>query len=240
MSIRILTAAAAALFLMSCQAREAPPPAAEAGPIAPILETPDAVDIHSYAKPLQARVTHVALDLNVDFDTKRIGGTATLDIQAKPDAKEIILDDKGLEIEAVTDEAGLPLSYKVGVRDQHLGAPLTIQMGDKRKIVVTYKSAPDAGALQWLTPEQTAGKKHPFLLSQGQSIENRTWIPTQDSPGDPPDLGGVDFGSFRPDGGDERAKGREGGPDSAAAQPLELLFQHGQAGGPLSDRHRRW
>jgi aminopeptidase N len=178
-----LTAAAAALFLMSCQAKEAAPPPAGAGIAAPVLDKPDAIDIHSYAKPLEARVTHVALDLNVDFEAKRIGGTATLDVEAKAGATEIILDDKGLEIEAVTDVAGQPLPYKIGANDEHLGAPLTIQMGNKRKIVITYKSAPDSGALQWLTPEQTAGKKHPFLLSQGQSIENRTWIPTQDSPG---------------------------------------------------------
>jgi leukotriene-A4 hydrolase len=179
----MIAAAVAALFLASCQAEQAPAPQAAAGNVAPILDAPDAVDIHSYARPLEARVSHVALDLNVDFDTKRIGGTATLDIQAKPGAKEIILDDKGLEIEAITDEAGQPLPYKIGVNDEILGAPLSIQMGDKRKIVITYKSAPEAGALQWLTPEQTAGNKHPFLLSQGQSIENRTWIPTQDSPG---------------------------------------------------------
>jgi aminopeptidase N len=180
--LRTLTAAFAALALLSCRAGDAPP-VVDPVEAAPILDTPDAVDIHSFAKPLEARVTHVALDLNVDFDTRRIGGTATLDVQARPDATEIILDDKGLEISAVTDGAGQPLAYKVGTVDENLGAPLTIRMGDKRKIVIHYKSAPDAGALQWLTPEQTAGKKHPFLLSQGQSIENRTWIPTQDSPG---------------------------------------------------------
>ena len=68
-------------------------PRAEAD-VAPVLDTPDALDIHSYAKPLDARVTHVALDLSVDFRTKRVGGTATLDLQARPGIKQIILDDK--------------------------------------------------------------------------------------------------------------------------------------------------
>ncbi|MFL6747836.1 MAG: M1 family metallopeptidase [Sphingomicrobium sp.] len=178
--LRALTAALAALFLLSCQTDTTP---IEPTDVAPILDAPDAVDVHSHAKPLEARVTHLALDLDVDFDARRIGGTATLDIDAKPDATEIILDDKGLEISAITDQAGNPLPYKVGAMDENLGAPLTIRIGDKRKIIIRYKSAPEAGALQWLTPEQTAGKKHPFLLSQGESIENRTWIPTQDSPG---------------------------------------------------------
>ena len=152
--------------------------------VAPILATPDAVDTHSFARPLEARVTHVALDLNVDFDTKRIGGTATLDIQRRPDAKEIVLDDNGLEIEGVADASKEPLQFKVGARDPNLGTPLAIALKpDTKRIVVRYKSAPDAGALLWLTPQQTAGKKAPFLFSQGESIENRSWIPTQDSPG---------------------------------------------------------
>jgi len=152
--------------------------------VAPILSTADAVDPSSFASPLEARVKHVALDLGVDFDTKRIGGTATLDIDRKPDAREIILDDNGLEIESVADASGQPLQWKVGAKDPNLGTPLAIALNpDTSQIVIKYKSAPQAGALLWLTPEQTAGKKLPFLFSQGQSIENRTWIPTQDSPG---------------------------------------------------------
>ena len=157
-------------------------PAAEAA-VAPILSTPDALDTHSFAKPLEARVTHLALDLAIDFDAKRIGGTATLDIDRKPDAKQIILDDKGLDIKSVTDGAGQKLDWTVGAVNKDLGAPLSIALRpDTRKIVINYLSAPGASALLWLTPEQTAGKKYPFVFSQGEAIENRTWIPTQDSP----------------------------------------------------------
>jgi aminopeptidase N len=128
-------------------------------------------------------VTHVALDLAVDFAAKSVAGTATLDVEAKPGVSEIVLDDKGLRIATITTADGKPLPYKVGAVDPILGAPLTVQIGAARKIVIRYASAPDSAALQWLSPEQTAGKKHPYLLSQGQAIENRSWIPTQDSPG---------------------------------------------------------
>ena len=180
--------AAAALVLAGCQMSEdnsaAPAENQQEAQIAPILTTPEAKDTASYARPLEARVHHVALDLNVDFEAKRIGGTATLDIDRKPDAKEIVLDDKGLEIESIADGAGQPLHWKIGAADPKLGSPLAVTLGpDTKRLVIKYKSAPDAGALQWLTPEQTAGKKKPYLFSQGQAIENRSWIPTQDSPG---------------------------------------------------------
>jgi len=151
--------------------------------VAPILATPEARDDQSYARPLEARVTHVALDLVADFKAKRIGGIATLDVEAKPDAKEIVLDSKGLEIAAINGADGKPLPWALGKSDADRGAPLTIQLQGARKIRIAYKSAPEAEALQWLTPEQTAGKTQPFLFSQGQAILNRSWIPTQDSPG---------------------------------------------------------
>ena len=108
-----------AAFLLSAACRvsdqtQTTQPAAEKAAIAPILSTADARDVHSFARPLEARVHHIALDLDVNFDTRRIGGTATLDIDRLPDAKEIILDDNSLEIHAVTDGSGKPLAWKVG------------------------------------------------------------------------------------------------------------------------------
>ncbi len=35
-------------------------------------------------------------------------------------------------------------------------------------VEIEYETSPSATALQWLTPKQTAGKKHPYLFSQCQ------------------------------------------------------------------------
>ena len=151
--------------------------------VAPVLLSEDAKDVHSFARPEAARVSHVALDLAADFEAKRMAGTATLDLVVRPGADEVVLDSKGLEIGGVTDAEGRPLQYALGAADPNLGAPLTVKLNGQQRIRIAYRSAPDAAALQWLGPQQTAGKKQPFLFSQGQAILNRSWIPTQDSPG---------------------------------------------------------
>ena len=178
--MRTLLIAAFAILVASC-ARTAEPP--QAAP-APVLTSAEARDIHSFARPEVARVTHVALDLALDFVARRVAGTATLDVEAQPNAPEILLDTKGLEIEAVTDAAGgRALQWSLGEGNEIMGRPLAVRLDGARRIVVRYRSGPDAAALQWLEPAQTVGGRHPYLFSQGQAILNRTWIPTQDSPG---------------------------------------------------------
>lgn len=170
-------------LLLTASACASVPEAATTRMVAPVLTSADAVDSLSFARPQEARVTHVALDLALDFAARQARGTATLDLEARPDARTLVLDSDGLQVENVTDAAGKPLPFATGAVVAGKGAPLTVEIGAARRIVVHYAANPQADALQWLTPEQTAGKVYPFLFSQGQDILNRSWIPTQDSPG---------------------------------------------------------
>ena len=183
---RAATLAALAVLASACTTMDAEGDTmqTDTAMVSPILTTPEAVDDQTYAQPQVARVTHVALDLDLDFDSQRVGGTATLDVLAKPGADKIVLDSNGLMIRSVTDGQGRTLAYTLGdtVEAGGKGAPLTIMLDGAKKIVIAYDAPADAEALQWLTPEQTAGGKYPYLFSQGQAILNRTWIPTQDSP----------------------------------------------------------
>src|SRR5687767_1323409 len=140
-------------------------------------------DIHSYARPEDVRVTHVALDLNADFDAHVLSGTATLTLQRNGSASEVVLDTKGLDIQRVA-AGDTGLKFALGTEDKILGRALTVDLpAGATEITVTYRTSPDAAALQWPQPSQTAGGKRPYLYSQGEAIFTRTWIPTQDTPG---------------------------------------------------------
>ena len=141
-------------------------------------------DVHSYAQPEKARVTHVSLDLVPDFATKRITGTARLAVQKAADADSIVLDIRDLDITSVRSSMGDSLGYNIGPAKEFLGSPLSIALPpNSDTVVVAYRTSPDAAAVQWLSAEQTAGGKTPFLFTQGEAILTRTWVPTQDGPG---------------------------------------------------------
>lgn len=142
-------------------------------------------DDHSFSNPSEAIVKHLDLDIKVDFDTQTISGKASWQIDNVSKGNEIIFDENTLNITKVTlgdDEKETP--FKLGDSVELHGKPLHITIEpNTTKVNIYYNTTKDGVALQWLKPEQTADKKHPFVFSQGQSIWSRTWIPCQDSPG---------------------------------------------------------
>ena len=181
-----LVAAAVVLGSGAAQAQEPPQPPPVA--VAPAID-PDLVDRFTFAVPAQARVTHVSLDLRIDFAEKRAIGTARIRAQLARGATEVVLDTRDLEIESVTNPNAQPMTFMLGEGDALRGKPLIVSFPEPAKgtatvaFTIAYRTSPASAALQWLAPEQTAGGKLPYLFSQGQAILTRSWIPTQDSPG---------------------------------------------------------
>jgi leukotriene-A4 hydrolase len=141
-------------------------------------------DIHSFARPDEVAVTHLALNLTVDFDRQQLAGSATLHIENRGNSRELLLDTNGLTISRITLDSGKEVQFQLGDAVKYLGRSLTVSIeASTKSLKIEYTTSPGAAAVQWLTPEQTAGGKHPFLFTQSQAILARTWVPIQDTPG---------------------------------------------------------
>ena len=167
------------VLVAGCAARQAPAPAAPVAPAAPAIPDP-----HSNARADRTVVTHLALELAVDFATKRLDGTAALTLVRRVPGAELILDTDGLEIASATEcGTGRALTFTLGARHPVLGVPLTIALPPEITCVaVRYRTSPEAKALLWVDPPGTAGKAQPMLFTQSEAILGRTWVPLQDTP----------------------------------------------------------
>jgi leukotriene-A4 hydrolase len=135
-------------------------------------------DPHSYASPVDVRVTHLTWKASIDFSSRIISATATWDIDNYTDSDIALFDTKDLSIQKVTLDDGLETQFKLAEKDSLLGAALAVMIRkDTKKVIIQYQTNPSAEAVQWLEPSQTAGKEHPFMFTQSQAILARSWVP---------------------------------------------------------------
>jgi aminopeptidase N len=150
---------------------------------------PTPSDPSSYANVNAFTAEHLTLDVNVDFPARILSGTATLRMKRHdPAATELVLDTRDLTIvraeAAIGDGAWVETRFTLDAATPAFGSALRIVMPPAAdRVRVTYKTSPAARGLQWLEPAQTAGRKQPFLFSQAQAIQARSFIPLQDLPG---------------------------------------------------------
>ena len=190
LSVMSLTVLPALLLAVGCSRQ--PTPSATAKParpeVAAVHPASAAHDEHSYAEPDQVRITDLALELAIDFDSKQMTGTATSTLNwLDPAAKQLVLDTRDLTIQKVegvgNDGKWTPLQFALADKDKILGSKLTIQAPQRNASVrITYKTSPEASGLQWLAPAMTEGKLQPFMFSQSEAIHARSWVPLQDTP----------------------------------------------------------
>lgn len=141
-------------------------------------------DTHTFAEPDIARIEHLSWKANIDFERKVIDAVATFQIKTAEGATQIFFDTKNdMNIKSVEVD-GIPANFEYGPEVKFLGRPLKVEITENSKEVsISYATHPNAAALQWLLPRQTANKTAPFLFTQSQAILARSWIPVQDGPG---------------------------------------------------------
>ena len=141
-------------------------------------------DVHSYSNVNEVNSTHLHLNLSVDFEQRILNGSVVHSINNTAGTNKMIFDIRDVEISKVTLDDGTETTFEIGEADDLLGAALTVDISPETKEVeIFFATTPESEALQWLNPQQTAGKKHPYLFTQGQAVLTRTWIPCQDTPG---------------------------------------------------------
>ncbi len=140
-------------------------------------------DLHTQCNADSLSIRHLDLDIKVDFISKKISGNATWTIQNETHQKFIRLDTYDLTIDSVLVD-GAKTSFVLYPMVHHLGQALEIPIQkNTQQVKIVYSSGSNARALQWLTAQQTLGKKQPFLYTQSESIYARSWIPCPDGPG---------------------------------------------------------
>ena len=146
-------------------------------------ETKPVVKDHSYSNIEEINTTHLHLDVLVDFENKVLKGVVRHTMN-NTGVTTAIFDVYGLNIEKITlGEDEKETTYTIGEEVLTLGAPLIVAVEKNTTQVNIYYSTTEASsALDWLSPELTMSKEHPYLYTQGQAILTRTWIPTQDTP----------------------------------------------------------
>jgi aminopeptidase N len=170
------------LLLLNCT-----PDTSDNSPNQTVTPRADRVDYHSYSQPQNAQTKHLDLQLNIDFDNKKLLGFARWEIENN-NANEIIFDARDLQISKVTTgEVGHEKETKFTLTNpiENVGSALKVKIKPTDKVVTIYYSTTPGKdvALDWIDANLTADKKLPFVFTQGQAILTRSWLPCQDSPG---------------------------------------------------------
>ena len=142
------------------------------------------MDTHTLSNYQDLPIVNTHLELSVNFQERKLKGSVTHEFEANRKINLLKLDTKYLKIDSIQDGNGNTLEFSLGEFDELLGSPLSVNLNPKsNSVVIFYETTKKSEALDWLVPNQTAGKMYPFMYTQGQSIFTRSWIPIQDTPG---------------------------------------------------------
>uniref|UniRef100_A0A914WI42 Uncharacterized protein n=1 Tax=Plectus sambesii TaxID=2011161 RepID=A0A914WI42_9BILA len=134
-------------------------------------------------------IENMKLKWSVHFSMRMITGSAELQCVLLNATDRIYLDVRDLAIQSVIVN-GTEVKFRIAPNvytffgsKMKIYLPVTLnKKGEKLNVVIAYSTSPNATALQWMTKDQTADRKQPYLFSQCQAIHARSIVPCMDTP----------------------------------------------------------
>ena len=137
------------------------------------------------------KMNHLSGEFKIDFEKKIVHGSLIYNLTAESAGEQIIFDTNKLNITKVykidTKEGTTEdLTYTSEDGEEYLGKKLIIELkfeqNDNVQIKIEYKTTHDGDSAQFLQPEQTFGKSHPYFFTVSEMILGRSLFPCQDTP----------------------------------------------------------
>ena len=130
-----------------------------------------------------ADVLHIRLEVELDFDRRRIAGTATHRVAAiLDDLDRLEFDAAEMEIGAVR-AGGEPAAFEVREGKLHIALPRALKTGEEIEVAIDYCAVPRRG-LYFVGPDEAYPNKPVEAWTQGEDEDSRYWFPCYDYPND--------------------------------------------------------
>ena len=151
--------------------------------------SPPLADNSTYGNTDQIHTSHLHLNIAIDFDQRTLSGNALHTMKVIADTDVVQFDIWDLTITGaynVTD--GSAFDFSIVQPNPAIGSvlvinfPRNVSIGESVDVGISYTTSPTGQAFSWLTAEQTAGQKLPYMFTQCEDINCRSVAPLQDTP----------------------------------------------------------
>ncbi len=134
-----------------------------------------------WARDRDANINHIKLEVALDFEAKKISGTATHRLSAIAGPLERLeFDAAELDVKAVR-AAGEPATFETSDGKLRIALPRALGAGEEIEIAIDYAGHPRRG-LYFVGPDDGYPNKPRQAWTQGEDEDSRYWFPCYDYP----------------------------------------------------------
>lgn len=150
-------------------------------------DKPESREPTRFSADRPADIKHIALDMKVDIPKKHVDSKARIELTALRDLRSVRFDAVGFEVSDV--RVGLAGGEMAKAEFRNDGESIEVQFGDTplptgggAKIEINYSLREPTSGLHFFGPS-AAEPEIPYVVwSQGQTSDNRYWVPCFDHP----------------------------------------------------------